>query len=335
MIFGARVSAGGSGLISTLDRLSFGYERNVSTSTAEATAKKKRARNLQSFDSGSALCYAPSQIRPRGCDSLLPSMITRETATAGPNSADYLATMNLPCVSNGTCPYLQFRCGKGHEWKAVPGSPVCFDCPTCVQKRGTKKIYGIREEPSEKSKRLLALIKQHAENKGGRCFNSSTQELRWDDYVEFECKAKHRWSATVSNVLTKSSWCRVCLASKRQNFMQATASAFGGQFLGFVEDSSPAPFASSSSSSSSFPPPSSSSDSTSNLPANAPIKKKQTSYSRQLAMWRCAEGHEFNQCANNIRRKEGSKRKCSWCPKCSKKKHKVFVWEGDLEEEES
>ena len=31
--------------------------------------------------------------------------------------------------------YKRLRCSKGHEWKAVPESEVCFECPTCAQTR--------------------------------------------------------------------------------------------------------------------------------------------------------------------------------------------------------
>lgn len=26
---------------------------------------------------------------------------------------------------------MKLACAKGHTWKAVPGSPVCFECPEC------------------------------------------------------------------------------------------------------------------------------------------------------------------------------------------------------------
>jgi len=45
-------------------------------------------------------------------------------------------------------------------------------------------------------------------------------------------------------------------------------------------------------------------------------------------MWRCAEGHEFIEYVNNIRRSPQSKRKCSWCKKCKKEGY-IFIWDND------
>jgi hypothetical protein len=41
--------------------------------------------------------------------------------------------------------------------------------------------------------------------------------------------------------------------------------------------------------------------------------------------WQCEFGHRFTRSPNNIRRREGTKRKCSWCPVCTKQGMR-FVW---------
>ena len=60
-------------------------------------------------------------------------------------------------------------------------------------------------------------------------------------------------------------------------------------------------------------------------------KKKPLSFSQSPAHWQCAKGHIFVQSSNNIRRKQGSARKCSWCPVCSKAGVK-FVWSESAKE---
>ena len=60
--------------------------------------------------------------------------------------------------------------------------------------------------------------------------------LHWNSSVPFECGNGHRWSATAVNILKKASWCAQCLADERLFLMQETAAAFGGEFLGFVDD---------------------------------------------------------------------------------------------------
>ena len=54
--------------------------------------------------------------------------------------------------------------------------------------------------------------------------------------------------------------------------------------------------------------------------------KRAKSYSQRPAYWRCANNHVFVQSSNNIRRKRGSARKCSWCPECTRSGLR-FEWE--------
>ena len=161
------------------------------------------------------------------------------------------ALQKLPCFSEGvdstsSCPYVRLRCSKGHEWKAVPGSEMSFKCPTCEQiskssrKRAARQKMPVRT-PRKPKASILESMMTHAESRGGRCLlsvtaNASAVPLHWNSSVPFECGNGHRWSATAVNILKKASWCAQCLADERLFLMQETAAAFGGEFLGFVDD---------------------------------------------------------------------------------------------------
>lgn len=69
---------------------------------------------------------------------------------------------------------------------------------------------------------------------------------------------------------------------------------------------------------------------TSQDPKTEKAAKRRTplNLSQKPARWRCSEGHVFIQSTNNIRRKAGSARKCSWCPTCAKAGWK-FEWHED------
>lgn len=110
-----------------LQRLKFGYELSdvsandgdvlktqklmlTRTQSSRAVDKEVDGRKTNSNTStGVAVC---NKQRLQGCASLI--------GVAAPQ----WSLQPLPCVTEGSCPYFRFRCAKGHEWKAVPGSPV-------------------------------------------------------------------------------------------------------------------------------------------------------------------------------------------------------------------
>ena len=61
------------------------------------------------------------------------------------------------------------------------------------------------------------------------------------------------------------------------------------------------------------------------MEVDAKVTRRPLSFSQSPAYWKCSRGHIFVQSSNNIRRKQGSARKCSWCPACSKEGRK-FAW---------
>jgi hypothetical protein len=108
--------------------------------------------------------------------------------------------------------------------------------------------------------------------------------------MHVKCNKGHTFKSKLNNLIIGKNWCSKC----REVDYDQTAALFGGQYIGLVNN-----------------------DSNSNLPKR-----------RRPAMWRCAEGHEFIEYVNNIRRSPQSKRKCSWCKICKKEGY-IFIWDND------
>jgi len=128
-IVAAQDISGASAYDSIFSQLKFGYE----VGKTHSVKKKTKAAIKPSLSVSNALCYSSSESpRGRGCGPLL--VDDENTTFANPLHAA------LPCVTEGECPYLQFRCSKGHTWKAVSGSPVCFHCPVCHTARKVRSL---------------------------------------------------------------------------------------------------------------------------------------------------------------------------------------------------
>lgn len=243
-------SVGSRNLLSRLDNISFGYERmhDVKNSTALSASTLK------------PLC----------------------TTEHDPN------LFELPCVKDNNCPYVRFRCSKGHRWNAMPGAMNCLQCPTCNTK--TKKINGITDQDSKISinERLYPLVKNYCISQGGELLSTKENVKGWASDMLVKCSKGHTFKTKINNLILGKNWCSKC----REVDYEQTAAIFGGQYLGLVE-------------------------------TNTDLPKR-----RRPAMWKCAEGHEFAEYVNNIRRSPQSKRKCSWCKIC-KKNGNIFVWDCD------
>jgi len=220
-----------------------------------------------------ALC---NPIRPRGCEPLYNSKYLSFNNSNG-------AAFSLPCVTDGTCPYVKFRCSKGHEWKASPGSPVCFYCPIC---KGPRKIYGKKDKTvgnSVRMQELLSKIQLYAISNKGELLSSNISSSQTK--AIFKCHNNHIFESRPSSLIHRQSWCPQCSKKTKilsKTALEATADQYGGKYLGIVEEST----------------------------TKAP--------SSQLHKWECKLGHEFIQRPNNIRRRPNGKRKASWCPTCRK-----------------
>lgn len=308
-------ATGSSSLLDQLDSLSFGFENN----RTRIATQRLRAKTL------GALCY-PAQVRPRGCEFLLYDDVPKPPS---------LALGKLPCVTDGSCPFVRFRCASGHEWNAVPGSPVCMHCPYCPplgKRQGSVK--GLKSAPRNNrqtaAQELHAKMHAHAASKGGKCLTRLTPEstvdaasyLRYKSSVLFECSSGHQWNATATNILSKKTWCRVCEMAKKQD-MDYTASKFKGKFLGYVEPEgdelqmTETTRYSEGQSSVRTLSAASAVDVAETLTASF-YRSRMRQPSQLVAKWQCERGHVFYQSPNNIRRRPGGARRCSWCPQCTK-----------------
>ena len=245
--------------------------------------------SLNSFDADMKSFLEPSYAlcdmsRPRGCQPLL------SRSNAGFRISPFA---ELPCVVNGTCPYKSFRCRKGHKWKAVPGSPVCFYCPKCTRASSvlgesrTKLNTRPRNLQISHSTDVHDAVQTYVHSRGGACL--SNHSLKWSSRVDLKCKFGHVWTTRAAALVKENSWCPYCFQKFKQlhnDKLHETASHFGGYYLGPAFQNHP-------------------SENYSTIPV-----------SRQLHKWRCFYGHTFIQRPNNIRRSPKSKRPCSWCPVC-------------------
>mmetsp|Transcript_4676 Transcript_4676/g.4817 ORF Transcript_4676/g.4817 Transcript_4676/m.4817 type:complete len:349 (-) Transcript_4676:77-1123(-) len=266
------------------DKLNFQYERQpdkadgLTKSNSDGLVKSNYKSQIKSQN---ALCYSGE--RQRGCQTLLNNDSLKEEVL------ENIQMRSLPCVTDGTCPYSQFRCTKGHIWKAVNGSPVCFHCPVCESSR---KITGRKQEAT--AERLLNSLKMHAISNGGSLVSTSLDDSnKWSCLVAMTCVEGHNWTGKVGNILLNKTGCFQCALMKKrygEKEMHDTATHFGGIFLGFLDDG--------------------------NLELNGSNSESYTKVHTRSASWRCSEGHTFTQIAGNIRRPPGGKRKCSWCKEC-------------------
>ena len=276
---------------SVFNDLKFGYERPIPIPEGRTIRK---AQSGMYTDSQRALCY-PQENRLRGCQALY-------TNSSGTDLRN-LKLQTLPCVTDGSCPYSQFRCSKGHVWKGIIGSPVCFHCPSCESPR---KVYGRKREAT--TDRLMKSLSLYAANSGNTLLSTTLiGGNKWGSSVSMRCQKGHDWTGTVGNILLNKNGCYQCAMKKKRHGeeeMNLTASHFGGQFLGFVDGDTV--------------------DQEISLKNDADAS---TSVSLRVrrALWQCAEGHIFNEIAGNIRRPPRGKRKCSWCKAC-RRNGAEFEW---------
>jgi len=89
---------------------------------------------------------------------------------------------------------LEWECEEKHTWFATPGHVLgdnCW-CPYCA-----------RNIPL-----TIEICQKHAESKKGKCL--STEYTNNYTNLEWECREKHTWFATPSNILNNNQWCPYC-----------------------------------------------------------------------------------------------------------------------------
>ena len=283
-------------LIGHLDRLKFGYEdgRNV-----QRTIMRRRFVNTNRIfksDNRVAAIAVCDSSRISGCEPLLrESGITRYNSSA--------ALTELPCVTDGMCPFIKFRCSRGHEWKAAPGSPVCMHCPICDSKR----ISGKKRDSDFAKSKIRKELKIYISSRGGQLISKPMEVTSHNTHVKIRCRHLHEWECSVGNLLLLNTWCAACHADSMRlsiEELERTAQHFNGTFLGKATVYSPDDV---------------------NWGGNIRVGGDETKCKYEYS-WKCSLGHEFRMHPNNIRRKTGGKRKCSWCPQCKKELGIQFIW---------
>ncbi|CAM9257574.1 unnamed protein product [Chrysoparadoxa australica] len=192
-----------------LQRLSFGYERERGKEIKEvdrgvvkigwdqtlgARLWERRKRSSDPEPEPRALCLPQEERRP-GCGPLF-DLQPLEGEPLHP----------LPCVECGECPFQKFRCKRGHTWKAVSGSPVCYFCPICASSATAGLRAGGRPTGAY-AKDGLEKLTEAAVLQGGKCLSKTFVGMAGS--YEFECKHGHQWSGRASNIL-QGSWCPAC-----------------------------------------------------------------------------------------------------------------------------
>lgn len=130
---------------------------------------------------------SPSEVKV--ADFVLPEMIAAMQLLAQERDGECLSNFYVNNLTK-----LRWRCTKGHEWDAVPGSIQQGGwCPSCAGKLAPEPAY--------------QLLQEIATARGGHCLSESyvhgRRKLWW------RCAAGHQWEAT-SNNIRAGSWCPEC-----------------------------------------------------------------------------------------------------------------------------
>ena len=299
-----------SSLLGQLDRLSFGYEE------PQQKQQYMIRRRFTNLDSGIKIKSMGKHVAAVAvCDA---------TRTSGcePLFADFendTALTDLPCVTDGFCPFIKFKCSRGHEWKASPGSPVCMHCPICDSKR----ISGRKRDIQLSRSKLSSELKLYIDSKGGELLTKIklAEMLSHNTYVNVKCKHHHEWTSSVGNLLLLNTWCSHCHADKMRlssEELHKTAHHFNGTFLGVKERFIVHPMSEKIEGKAKAKTKIKAVDKNG---GDGKVKKRTFVYS-----WKCSRGHIFRMHPNNIRRKESGKRKCSWCPQCRRQHGLEYSW---------
>lgn len=114
---------------------------------------------------------------------------------------------------------LHWRCGKGHEWSAVPSNVVQGAwCPVCA---------------FDFVRFTLEDVQRIARDRGGKCLVEEYTNGR--EMIPWQCEEGHVWKARARTV-SRGTWCPRCANSNRKPLLkietlQAYAAAKGGRLL--------------------------------------------------------------------------------------------------------
>ena len=215
---------------------------------------------------------------------------------------------------------LRWRCGEGHEWSAPARSVKASGtwCPTC---KGVEKP-------------TLSDLRAHARRLGGKCL--AEQYLKSSEGLLWRCKEGHTWTAPWSRI-RGGAWCPGCARDRRRlpkprltlEVMHTYAAKFGGKCLSdrYVNSNTKLTWQCAkghvfeavqySVAAGSWCPDCAGArkGSLADLVAVARKRGGECLSREYLGVsasyrWRCAEGHEWNAVAGNVKHR-------TWCPVCS------------------
>ena len=125
--------------------------------------------------------------------------ITKKRKLNGLNITQRIAKTNSgKCLSTkytNNYTKMHWECKEKHQWFA----PLCTIkdrnswCPKCAR---VKKLDGIK------------IAKQIAKKRGGKCL--STKYINSKEKMHWECKQKHKWMTSLSNIKYNNRWCPEC-----------------------------------------------------------------------------------------------------------------------------
>jgi len=158
-----------------------------------------------------------------------------------------------------------FRCKEGHEWETsykgvLYGDTWCPECWAALKKAGLNK-EGKFVPRSLPRKIELEYCQEFAEERGGRCISVEYDGARGP--LEWQCDKGHEWEASLHTMEQRVSFCLECVELERRAEWLRKAHAIAHEFGGEC------------------------------------LSDEWVSAQSRLR-WRCANGHEFEQCWNQI-----------------------------------
>ncbi|HYM34843.1 MAG TPA: hypothetical protein VET48_05560 [Steroidobacteraceae bacterium] len=92
---------------------------------------------------------------------------------------------------------MNVECRRGHRFKITPKNIMrglwCDEC-----------------RPLARQAEFLATAQKTAKAHGGKVLSTTYENAR--DNLRWQCAKKHRWDASLDNVVNKKSWCPTCAA---------------------------------------------------------------------------------------------------------------------------
>jgi hypothetical protein len=92
-------------------------------------------------------------------------------------------------------------------------APVTVECQhghrfSITPKNLLRGLWCVKCRPLPRQNEFLAIAQKTARANGGKCLSETYKNARTK--LQWQCKNKHRWEASLDNVANKASWCPQC-----------------------------------------------------------------------------------------------------------------------------